>query len=224
MWIRVLPFAVFMGFIGIKDGVLFLVERGWLTDVSDLLDYLYPVKIVLVAAVLLFLWPRFHEMHFSDLFRWRDSLLSIVTGVVIFVLWIHMDWPFATFGSPQGFSPDVYGNGLLQPMMIATRFLGSFLVVPVMEELFWRSFLIRYLINEDFLRVDPGRFTWASFMIVTIFFGLEHHLFLAGMIAGALFNLLLYRTRSIAQCILSHGVANFALGIYVLQAEQWQFW
>ena len=66
MWIRVLPFAIFMGFIGIKDGVLFLVERGWLTDVSDLLDYLYPVKIVLVAAVLFFLWPRFQEMHFSD--------------------------------------------------------------------------------------------------------------------------------------------------------------
>ncbi|MBW2187625.1 MAG: CAAX prenyl protease-related protein, partial [Deltaproteobacteria bacterium] len=57
-----------------------------------------------------------------------------------------------------------------------------------------------------------------------VLFGLEHHLIIAGMMAGALFNLLLYRTRSIAQCILSHAVANLALGLYVLQTGQWQFW
>jgi CAAX prenyl protease-like protein len=93
-----------------------------------------------------------------------------------------------------------------------------------MEELFWRSFLIRYIIGNDFSKIPIGTFSWASFLITVVLIGLEHHYFLAGMMAGAVFNLLLYFTRSISQCILAHAVANLALGIYVLQTGKWLFW
>ncbi|MGA7827253.1 MAG: CPBP family glutamic-type intramembrane protease [Geobacteraceae bacterium] len=55
-------------------------------------------------------------------------------------------------------------------------------------------------------------------------FGLEHNLFLAGIMAGIAYNLLLYRTKSLSACILAHGLTNLALGIYVLQTGKWYFW
>jgi CAAX prenyl protease-like protein len=93
-----------------------------------------------------------------------------------------------------------------------------------MEELFWRSWLLRYIISQDFKSVEIGRFTLPSFLIGTVMFGLEHNLWLAGIMAGALYSLLLYRTKSLAQCIVAHAVTNLLLGIYVLQTGKWYFW
>jgi CAAX prenyl protease-like protein len=98
------------------------------------------------------------------------------------------------------------------------------LVVPLMEELFWRSFLLRYLIDQNFESVPVGSFTWPSFLVTTVLFGLEHHFLVAGMLAGAIYSLLLYRTRSLAQCVLAHAVTNLALAGYVLYTGNWYFW
>ena len=97
-------------------------------------------------------------------------------------------------------------------------------IVPVMEELFWRSFLMRYLINQDFRSVPMGAFTWFSFMGVAILFGLEHHRVIVGIIAGLLYNLLLIRQKKLKGAILAHGVTNLGLGIYVLLTGSWMFW
>jgi uncharacterized protein len=93
-----------------------------------------------------------------------------------------------------------------------------------MEELFWRSFLIRYLIGHDFEKVPIGAFTWASFLVIAILFGSEHHFFLAGIMAGVVYNLLLYHTRSIVHCIFAHAITNLLLGLYVLNSGRWVFW
>jgi CAAX prenyl protease-like protein len=109
-------------------------------------------------------------------------------------------------------------------VLTASRLFGAALVVPVMEELFWRSFLIRYIVNSDFTKVPVGLFSWGSFAITVVLFGLEHHYLIAGMMAGIAYNLLLYRSRSLAHCILAHGVTNLVLGWYVLQTGAWHFW
>lgn len=216
-WVRILPFAVFMVFIGLED-----IARTF--GGANFLLYAYPVRAGLVGVLLLVLWPYYRELRVGDFFQWRSTLLSIAVGLAIFVLWIHMDWPVATLGAPRGFVPADYDAGALRFAMITVRLCGAIIVVPLMEELFWRSFLLRFLVNSDFMRVPLGTFSWFSFVATTVLFGLEHHLVLAGMVAGALFNVLLYRTRSLFQCILSHAVANCALGIYVLRCGQWHFW
>ena len=104
------------------------------------------------------------------------------------------------------------------------RIAGAVLVVPLMEELFWRSFLIRYIIDKNFDSVRMGTFTWASFLITAVLFGFEHNYILAGIMAGVFYNLLLYKTRSLAQCVLAHAVTNLALAIYVVSTGKWQFW
>ncbi|MFA5700415.1 MAG: CAAX prenyl protease-related protein, partial [Desulfuromonas sp.] len=79
-------------------------------------------------------------------------------------------------------------------------------------------------VKKEFMQVSIGKFTWFSFLATAVLFGLEHNLYLAGICAGILFNLVLYRTRSIFQCVLSHATANLALGIYVLNSGNWHFW
>ncbi|WP_432823023.1 CAAX prenyl protease-related protein [Trichloromonas sp.] len=222
--LRILPFALFMGFIGIEEGVRFLRDHGLLSLTDRDLLFLYPIKAGLVGLVLILLAKSYDEIRLRDFARVGHTAISIISGLGIFLLWINMDWGFATLGDPQGFNPDAIADDGMRTFMVATRLAGAVLVVPVMEELFWRSFLLRYVIDSDFSKIDIGRFTWPSFLIITVLFGLEHNYYLAGMMAGAAFNALLYHTRSIAQCILSHAVANLALGIYVLQSGQWRFW
>ncbi len=135
-----------------------------------------------------------------------------------------MAWDWATFGTLQGYDPTVFPDGITRSMLIGFRLAGASIVVPVMEELFWRSFLVRYLIDSDIKKVAIGQFTAMSCIVTIILFGMEHNFWLSGIIAGAVYTLLLYRTKSIAQCILSHAVTNFSLGIYVLNTGKWHFW
>jgi CAAX prenyl protease-like protein len=93
-----------------------------------------------------------------------------------------------------------------------------------MEELFWRSFLLRYLINPDFKKVPIGTFSLFSFVSTVVLFGLEHHRWLPGIIAGIIYTLLLYRKKELFDCILSHAITNLVLGIYVIMTHQWRYW
>ena len=93
-----------------------------------------------------------------------------------------------------------------------------------MEELFWRSFLIRWVINPDFEKVALGTFSLGSFAATVILFGLEHHLWLAGIMAGVAYYALLYKTKRLGPCVMAHSTTNLALGIHVLATEEWQWW
>lgn len=223
-WIRILPFAVFMGFIAIQQGLQWLIDEGMTGLSAEQLLYLYPVKAVVVALLLLLFLREYDEFKLADLKQAGPTLLSIVTGLVVFVLWINMDWDFATFGENKGFDPYLSSSEGSRNVLIAFRLFGAALVVPLMEELFWRSFLLRYLIDSDFMKVRIGTYTLSSLLIGSILFGLEHHLVLAGVMAGLFYSVLLYRTRSIAQCVLAHAVTNLVLGLYVLQTGSWLFW
>ncbi len=223
-WVRILPFAVFMLFIAIQQGLGSLFEHGYASLDERHLLYLYPLKIIVVLLLLLLFRRHYTEIHLSDLGRWQTTLLSLVLGLLVFVLWVNMDWTFATFGEGAGFDPSVFPVGWHRAGMIFARLAGAAIVVPFMEELFWRSFLLRYIIRSDFESVRIGTYSLASFVIGALLFGFEHHLVLAGVMAGAFYSLLLYRTKSLMQCIFCHGVTNLALGIYVLYVKAWQFW
>lgn len=224
MLMRTIPFALFMGFVGLEELLRYLSTKQILLLDPSVLLLTYPIKTLAVGGLLLYFAKNYKELVFRDLLRADHSLLSTLTGLLIFFLWIQMDWDFATVGTPAGFNPTQVQDSTLRWTLTLFRIAGASLVVPVMEEIFWRSFLIRYIQQADFSTVPLGTFTWGSFFLSAVLFGLEHNLVAAGIMAGFLFNLLLYRTRSLAQCILSHAVANFALGIYVLYTGRWHFW
>lgn len=221
---RILPFALFMACIGAEELLHFFSSQGYITLPPETFLYLYPIRAISAGLALFLLRSHYDEISFHDLATPSKTLASLAVGVLVFILWINMDWTLTNQGTPQGFNPKLIADPVERNIMIAFRLAGAAIVVPIMEELFWRSFLMRYIIDKEFTSVPIGLFTWPSFLITTVLFGLEHHLILAGIMAGIAYNGLLYFTRSISLCILSHSVTNLILGIYVLNSEKWQFW
>jgi len=221
---RILPFVLFMAFIGLSEGIVFLARQGLFPLGPESLYYLYPVKTIAVALLLFNYRGIYHEVRWRDLAQGKQTAAAVLIGLATCVIWVWTDWTNTVTGAPQGFNPALLPEGAIRVMMTAIRVAGAVLVVPIMEELFWRSFLLRYLVDPDFESVPIGRFTWLSFLASTVLFGLEHHFIFAGMIAGAIYSVILYKTRSIAQCVLAHAVTNLALAGYVLYTGRWYFW
>ena len=243
---RCAPFVAYMLFIALDQGLRSLMEKGLVHFSETSLLYLYPVKAVVVSLLLILFLKNYDELRFSDWKNLPATIVSCIVGVIVFVLWINMawtiqdistllhsvseqiglgsSWPAQSPPPATGYDPYLVQDTFTRNLLIFSRLAGASLVVPVMEELFWRSFLLRYLVNNDFTRVAVGTFTWGSFLIIALLFGLEHDYLLAGMMAGVAYNLLAVYTKSIAHCVLAHGVTNLILGIYVLNSGKWQFW
>lgn len=221
---RIAPYALFMAFVGLEQLFAHWANNGGSDGSVPAGMYLYPAKTVAVALLLVTFKSCYTEVCLRDLLKFKHSVISIISGIVVFLLWINMDWHFTSPPPQQGFNPGILQDGQMRTTVTIVRMTGAVIVVPIMEELFWRSFLIRYIINQTYAKISIGQFSWSSFLITTIFFGFEHQLVLAGIMAGAAYNLLLYYSKSIAQCILAHAVTNLALGIYVITTGQWHFW
>jgi CAAX prenyl protease-like protein len=180
-----------------------------------------PLQTMLCAALLIRGWPQF------ELQPPRRPLFTIGIGVLALLLWVA---PQAWLGAPRridGFNPAFFGStGWPFAVNLGLRLLRLIVVVPLLEEIFWRGFLLRYLIEEDFARVPVGTFSWLSFGVVTVGFCFEHSTpdWPAAILTGALYNLVAYRTRSLSSCVLVHAVTNALLGAYVLYTRQWGFW
>ncbi len=218
---RIFPFAVYMAFIAIN--ALFFPDTGSETSGPPL--WLYPIKVSLVAALLIFYWKEYAELKNKVFDHAREGILAVGVGLVVYVLWVRMGFSWAMQGEAgEGYNPFQSGGGRLAMVYAGMRLIGASIIVPVMEELFWRSFIIRYIISPDFLKVQLGKFTWISFLITVALFGVEHNLWLAGMMAGTAYNLLLYKTKRLWPCIVAHGVTNLLLGIHVLTTGEWVWW
>lgn len=218
--LRILPFALFMAFIAFNSVVEWLAPATWQGTLSL---WLYPVRLVCVVAALLYAWPAYSELKSRPRAQTGDVIVAVVVGIVVYLAWVRMDWSWATQGEMTGYNPWQVGAGWGIALAIV-RLFGAAIVVPIMEELFWRSWLIRYLISPAFTAVRLGSFTVMSCAVTVVFFGLEHQLWLAGMMAGLAYNLVLYKTRRLWACILSHAVTNLILGIHVLVTGEWQWW
>lgn len=184
----------------------------------------YTVKVAIVAA-----------LAWGGRSAWRDFLpwpgpkvmaLAVALGIAIAIQWVALDGHYPTFkflGSRSSFDP----TKLPLPRevaFLAVRFLGLVLVVPLMEELFWRSLLMRWVIDPDFTRVPVGKVTWPAAAFTTGLFAVAHPEWLPALLTGAAWAWLLWSTGSLAACLISHVAANLALGVYVFWARAWEFW
>jgi CAAX prenyl protease-like protein len=222
---RILPFAVFMAFIALESGIRWM-SNLMSTAESDSplrLLWLYPVRTAVVLGILVYFWPAYRELRAQVCTNWGEALLIGCVGVLVYLAWVRMDWPWAMQGLPQGYNPFQAGVGT-GVVLAGIRLFSATIVVPIMEEIFWRSFLIRYLIAAPFTAVNLGTFTPFSCAATVVLFGLEHHLWLAGMMAGMAYNLLLYKTHRLWPGILAHAITNLLLGIHVLTTGEWHWW
>lgn len=187
-------------------------------DVSQTLAY--PAKTIAVGLLLIVLWKTFKP-------EIRPSLdwLAILAGILVFVVWVGLEDFYPQLGESAGFDPYALSESLTGAwVLILFRMLGAVIVVPIMEEIFWRSFGLRVLMDNNFRRIPLGSFSWFAFIAVSVAFGLAHHRWLPGIIAGLVYAALLFRSKNLFSPILSHAVTNFLLGVYVLWSEQWLYW
>ncbi|MCC2972031.1 CAAX prenyl protease-related protein [Massilia sp. IC2-476] len=214
-WARILPFGAYIFFIILGD----MLERTGMSRAD--LRWLYPVQIAVVALLLGVNWRSYHELR-APLPGLKQLLLALLVGVLVLVLWVNLDAPWMTVGSSPGYDPRT--NGELDWLLILIRIAGAALVVPVMEELFWRSFVMRWVDAADFEALDPARVGIKGFLVSVVLFGFEHNLWLAGIVAGVAYSLLYMRHRNLWSAVIAHAVTNGLLGVWVVATGSWAFW
>jgi len=108
--------------------------------------------------------------------------------------------------------------------MVVLRLAGFALVVPVMEELFWRSFVMRWIDRRDFLATDPRLASGVAVAASSALFALEHSAWFAGLAAGLAYGTIYRRTGNLRACVASHAVSNLLLGAWILALREWSLW
>lgn len=216
---RIAPFAAFVVLLGLTS----LLGRTGAVDADDL-RWLHLARGGAAALLLAFFWRRYVELLAPARYPASEWLLAIGAGLAVFVIWIQLDREWATIGGGSvGFDP-TGPDGRIDPLIAGLRLASLALVVPVMEELFWRSFLLRWLDAPAFAFADPRRTSLRAFVLVAVMFALEHDLWLAGLIAGIVYNWLYVRTGRLWVPIAAHAVTNGALGIWILSTRSWHLW
>lgn len=215
---RVLPFAAYILFLALADYLIPLFNIAGIDD-----KWFYVIKILTVLAILLYFWRSYTELTI-----WPSvSQLGYATiaGLAVLLLWILPYPTWATLGDDvQGFNPIQNQTQYSAFLWLSTRILGAAMIVPVMEELFWRSFLMRWIDNKDFLSVSSANVSFFAIIVSAGLFALEHHLWLAGLFAGLIYGLLYKIYKNLWVPIFAHAVTNGLLGFWIVLTGNWQYW
>lgn len=180
---------------------------------------------IVVAAIVGFSWrvlPRSAP-------HW---LPSIALGIAVFVLWIAPDTLIPGWRNHWVFQNSVAGTvkatippSELTPPMLVLRTMRAALLVPVLEELFWRGWLPRWLQDTNFSRIPLGQYTPFVFWATAALFAAEHGPYWeVGLACGVIYNWWMRRTRSLGDLMIAHGVTNLALSLFVIATGRWEFW
>ena len=212
----VLPFAVFIGFLAVQKYVPLPANIEFLA--RDLL-----------LAGVLFGFSRHVIQLLPD--HWFGT---IVIGVAVFLIWVAPDVLFPGYRQHWLFQNAILGrvsattipeNVLKAPWVLWPRILQAVVFVPILEELFWRAWLMRWLISPQFEKIPLGAYQAGAFWITAALFASEHGPYWdVGLIAGIAYNWWMVRTRSLADCILAHAVTNACLCGYVVATRHWEYW
>jgi len=192
---------------------------------------LRPLAILRVAVLVLVLWVFSRRVISLRAPHWIGS---VSLGIAVGALWVAPDVFFPGWREHWLFSNGLTGRieGTLVPearqdaLIISLRALRAVILVPIIEELFWRGWFPRWLDDrEDFRRVPLGRFSVLSFWLTAVLFASEHGaLWDVGLLAGIAYTWWMRRTGQLGDVILAHAVTNACLSAYVLLRGRWEYW
>lgn len=217
----VVPFVLFLAGLVLVGAVRFLAGASGALFLAKPEYWVYPLQTLLCGAALIFFWRRY------DFGKCGGWLPALAVGLAALGLWLlPQAWP-GVASRTEGFDPTVFSDcPVVYWLTVAGRFSRLVLIVPLVEEIFWRGFLMRYLIREDFAKIALGTYSRLSFFGVAGLFMLVHSItdWPAAFLTGLLYNGLLVRTKSLGACVAAHAVTNLGLGIYIMTTHQWGFW
>lgn len=217
-WQRIVPFLAYMALLWLRGDAP--ADGSWGIDPR----WLYALTLPVVGGLMAWWWREYGELARQNLPTAGEVLAALAVGAIVFALWISLDAPWMQIGEPTARFVPVQPDGALVWPLIAVRWLGAVLVVPLMEELFWRSFLMRWVESTVFESVDPRRVGAKAVLLSTFCFVLAHPLWLAATAAGLAYALLYRRSGRLWTAVIAHAVTNAILGVWVVATRQWQFW
>jgi uncharacterized protein len=219
--LRFLPLFVYM---------VIMMGQGRLGPAS--LYWVYALKMVAGACMLAWVWAQIREL------KWSFNVASIGVGILVFLIWVGLDGYYPTLsqlfsrGAPAA-PPDPVWNPLPffagSPawgwFFVGVRILGTMLVVPAIEEIFYRSLMYRAIASPDYERFPLSQFSAKAFLITSLIFGLMHpNQWIAGVFCGLAYQGLVLRCGHLGEAVSAHAITNLLLGIWVVWKGAWQFW
>ena len=219
--VRVIPFLVFLCLTAAQP-MFGAAGKFWI----------YLAKTLVGGWLILEARPFIPEM------RWRLSVVAVGAGVFGFVVWVGLEDFLRALGvnpafavitvksSAAAWNPnEFFGEGSAMAwFFIAVRILGSVLVVPALEEVFFRSFVYRAIKQTDFEAVALGAFFPVPFLVTSLLFGFEHQEWLAGILYGFICQGLVCWKKRLGDAVVAHAITNLLLGVYVVTQNAWKFW
>ncbi len=200
--------------------LLAIIGASMLTRIfSTGFDSLYPLRVVAAAAVL---WMYRKELAALPV---KVSLESIVLGAVAFAMWFLL-----ARGHDAAAQNAAFAGGLHRMPEVAAavwlifRIIGAVITVPIAEELAFRGYLMRKLVSPEFETVSYRHFTWISFLGSSALFAALHDEWLAGLSAGMIFAVAVYRRGRLCDAVAAHATANALLAAWVLANHNWMLW
>jgi CAAX prenyl protease-like protein len=239
---HVLPLAVFMGFMVLLQLVGGSIEwkhpdaPWWRQDPAQ---FVYPLQTLVALGILLKYW-RCYAFDWS----WRWSAIGVVFGVVGIGLWLLPTTLYDSMGltgktegwlrwlgvaaRKDGFDPGLFENPVAYWFSLSLRIFRAAVVVALVEEIFWRGFLMRFLADweGDYWRQPFGKASWLSYGVVTGMFVMAHgQLDWAGaLVYGSLTYGLCVWSKNLGACVVMHATANLLMGIYIMAYGKYGLW
>lgn len=216
----ILPMAAFIALVGLGS---------WGTETghgNTWYPAAYVARVVIVGLMLIGL-----RRHYTKI-RWNHWWLGLIVGVAGIFQWVGMqhllERHFAHFRpGPNVFNPDLFFKDPATRIAFeCVRLLGAVVVVPFMEELFWRDYCWRSITApNDFKLAHVGEWDPKAFVIVPLIFAVVHgNWWLTAIVWAFMVGGLLVYTKSLGACIVAHATTNLLLGVWVLYSKQWSLW
>jgi uncharacterized protein len=226
-WLRTAPWAVFVAwwvFLGLWPSSSAESVWAWLQGDSSLIYVIYAASTLCVVAVLTAYWPHYLELSRPHVPSWQEAACAVGAGVGVFALSIMLDEPWMRMGTPVTVLRPVDAQGQLIWSLLLTYWLASTLVVPLTEELFWRSFFMRWLQARAFQAVAPYQLGLLAVVLSSLVFMLTQPLWLAALVAAVVYAWLYIRSGKLWLAVMAHAVANGLFGGWVVVTGSWTYW
>lgn len=219
-WHFVAPFAVFL--IGTQAESYAVDAEGKVLGQTYAIIYSFKIIAVLITMIIC----RKSLADLKPLPNVRQICVAVLTGGLITAFWIGLDGLYPplpeSMGKRSAFDPTSL-DGLWRILFITFRSIGLVVVVPIIEELFTRDFLLRFVTEPDWQTIPAWQFNNTAALISTIIFVAGHPEWLPALLCGAIWIWLLRWSKSVSALVISHAVANLGLGIYSVATGDWHY-
>jgi CAAX prenyl protease-like protein len=190
---------------------------------SGYFEWLYPMRFLFAAVAIWRYWPELKRID------WRPSrvgsFMAPLVGLVIFAIWLA-----PTLWTQQQ-QPSSLGAALasLSPLArwswITFRIAAAVITVPIAEELAFRGYLTRRLVDRNFDSIPFSAVTILSVGLSSVAFGLLHgQQWFAGILAGLAYASVMKFRGRLSDAIIAHATTNLLLAVWVLSHGDWAQW